>query len=86
MYYCNLKQWKRNQDINTIYKKRILNQDGKCGKSRYFEDKLFEINELRGSVKEHFEKFLGFFKISKREKSDRYIGLEIILTIMIDLW
>ena len=26
----------------------------KCGKSRFFEDKLFEISELREDVEEHF--------------------------------
>ena len=40
-----------NQDI--LYKKFVFNQDGKCGESRFFEDKLFEISELREDVEEH---------------------------------
>ena len=40
-----------NQDI--LYKKCVLNQDGKWCKSTFFEDKLFETSELREDVEEH---------------------------------
>lgn len=41
------------EDQSNIYMHCALNEDGKCGRSRKFEDRLFKADELNDDVQEH---------------------------------